>query len=613
MRPEARLGLRVEGVRRQVPVWPVLVIAESPSDYARLLTLWSPRARFPVLIDDGSVRAQEDIARFVRDFEPERVLRFAPEPGGINAAPLPEDPGRLVNALESVANAAWGARDQQSLVRGWQEIGFTPRGVVVASPNDPAWTAAIALAAGHGQPIIWINREASDVDRVASAEDVRMVTESVQESLELVTQQWKWNDLGDDIDAITLCLSIGSRFDRDGQMMALTDRVGRFSNDKRFAWAGMIFGDASRAAYQAMCSLFLQPTSAWVFDGYEASKAPPYALQRAGEVFEEVSLSVSSNLPPRGGIDDWRRRTEFGVGADVIFVNTQGFTDWFGLSPGRGRTGDVPFLHRPALVHFTHSFSAQRIGDPSTIGGRWLAQGAYVYYGSMDEPTLGGFAPGAQVAARLYSGWALGGAVRHPEGKLWKINLFGDPLHTFGPPARRIEDALEVPETIDIEDDMKAALTARDIGAGVRALVLLGRDSDAVRLCVSARDTSEDGLNPEIARAGIFAALRERDALLVADLFGALSARERRESPFIDALWHAAHESLRTGSPDAGLVGVLGSHIRAGMAVEDAAMVAPALARVRGDEAVRSMYARLIDRARDERDRKALSEALREW
>ena len=35
-----------------------------------------------------------------------------------------------------------------------------------------------------------------------------------------------------------------------------------------------------------------------------------------------------------------------------------------------------------------HSFSAADPPDPSTIAGRWLANGAFLYFGSMNEPFL---------------------------------------------------------------------------------------------------------------------------------------------------------------------------------------------------------------------------------
>ena len=46
---------------------------------------------------------------------------------------------------------------------------------------------------------------------------------------------------------------------------------------------------------------------------------------------------------------------------------------------------------KPAAVLMIHSFSAADPTDPGTIAGRWLANGAFVFFGSMNEPGLQAF------------------------------------------------------------------------------------------------------------------------------------------------------------------------------------------------------------------------------
>src|SRR5690606_22365810 len=113
---------------------------------------WSLERRFPVLIDDGSDEAMENIARFVRAFEPESILRWAPEGGAPGAGMARRQ------RVEAAVASAWGADSYDELPQRWSELGFAPPGAVVAAHNDPAWTAALALAAGRGQQIVWVDR-----------------------------------------------------------------------------------------------------------------------------------------------------------------------------------------------------------------------------------------------------------------------------------------------------------------------------------------------------------------------------------------------------------------------------------------------------------------------
>src|SRR4051812_21537986 len=60
---QVRLGLRAEAVRRGWAAAPVVVIVSDPLSYVRAIGGWTLRSRYPVLLDDGSPSAREDIAR----------------------------------------------------------------------------------------------------------------------------------------------------------------------------------------------------------------------------------------------------------------------------------------------------------------------------------------------------------------------------------------------------------------------------------------------------------------------------------------------------------------------------------------------------------------------
>src|SRR6185295_15618778 len=106
-----------------------------------------------VLIDDGTPAAHENIARFVRGFRPAKVVKWTvkdAKPGGFESADMA--------TIQSCVARAWGLPSEKAnpgdLLDQWKKDGFTPPGLVVAQPGDTAWTAALALGAGRGQPIV---------------------------------------------------------------------------------------------------------------------------------------------------------------------------------------------------------------------------------------------------------------------------------------------------------------------------------------------------------------------------------------------------------------------------------------------------------------------------
>jgi hypothetical protein len=95
----------------------------------------------------------------------------------------------------------------------------------------------------------------------------------------------------------------------------------------------------------------------------------------------------------------------------------------------------------PTAVLIIHSFSATDPNDPQTIAGRWLANGAFIYFGAMHEPFLQSFRPPMQVAGMIAEGLPLGAANRRsppePFGQPWRLVYLGDPLFRLQPRDRR--------------------------------------------------------------------------------------------------------------------------------------------------------------------------------
>lgn len=598
--PAQRLGARIEAVRRQLPVIPAVVIAEDAPSYVEAIARWSLEARYPVLLDDGTDRAREDIARFVRGFRPARVVRFSLKAEGAHA-PLPDAPDARRSALENAAARAWGADGAATLAQRWAEIRFQPPGVVVASDRDPAWTAALALAAGRGQPLVWMTSSVPDggvggaMDSGAG-ESLALAVERACESTGLA-----WRELGDVLDAVTLCVAVPGkvRSGTDG-VVATTDLVGRLSgsdgagrlNGARWAWAGQVFGSEAHAAYSAACALFLMPREAWLFDGYPDHEPwSTWDCSKAADILRAGSMTAEIDDTPRQGLPAWEFRASRTLDAGLVFINSKGNADFFDLEPGRARPGDAPILGVPAFVHFVHSWSATSPADRDTVAGRWLERGAYAYAGSVHEPFLQAFVPTPSAAARLLSLFPWGAAVRMDQGPAWRVTVLGDPLITLGPGAPRAERDLPLEALVDLEQQMRDAAGERRFADAVHALVLLGRDEDAARLALGVLREQPGNFAPDLARAAVLPVFRaggpDRAGSLVR-IYQHLPADAAADPVLRDALWLACLPGL-AAARDETMISTLRTNLRPGQVGRDAAALAPALSALFGRDVAASM------------------------
>ena len=128
---------------------PTVVIVPGGDSYIEAIAQWTPQARFPVLIDDGSARAREDIARFVRAFKPPQVVRWerAGEAaattrerieGAVRAvwsAQLPGEPEAPARRLRRRCSNRWPYSSQRSSSTGLTEI-WLSEPTPIAPPAD---------------------------------------------------------------------------------------------------------------------------------------------------------------------------------------------------------------------------------------------------------------------------------------------------------------------------------------------------------------------------------------------------------------------------------------------------------------------------------------------
>lgn len=506
--PTLTLGLRVRQVQAKLAVAPVVVITRDTASYVEAVSMWRVTSRFPVLIDDGTPGARENIARFVRAFKPEKVVRFASKSASRGNGTA--DPA----AVESAVGRAWStlplteakAFDRTAVLAQWKALQLTPPGIVVAATDDPAWTAALALSAGHGQPIFWTT-SSRRLDAAFTVAEVEKLEKSIETFAEGTGYAWK--ALGDDLDAVTLCTAMQQTITGTSVgVMATTDRVGRqAAGPRRWAWGSQIFGTSAVAAYRAMTALYLPTTAkeAWIFDSYPDSPGwNAYGGKATEDALKALGWTVKGVRTSGGGIDAWREEIAKPIDAAMIFVNTKGEKHQFHLAYGTGTLAEVPFLTVPSLVNFVHSYSAQFVGTRDTLAGRWLDRGAAGYIGSVDEPQLSGFVPTPVVATRLAAGIPLAAAARYDDAPPHKITIIGDALWTVGGAPIPKAPPAAIPSfegAIDLSEEVKS-LVRSDLAEGVWSLVMLGRDAEASRLAAALATTEAGQWNAAAAVAG---------------------------------------------------------------------------------------------------------------
>jgi hypothetical protein len=630
--PQLLLGQRLAALRQGTTVLGTIVLVSDAPSYLEAIGAWSDAVRFPILVDDGTPEAREDIARFARAFRPTRVVRYGPEPSKAASATFDKPDTTSVQlaheqSWDAVAESAGLANPVARLASRWREVGHVPPGLVLATANDPAWAGGLALAAGWGQPFSFVGsgQDVNSAMQVKHADGLEKMARDAAAASGLT-----WDKLGDDIEAITLAMNVPARIaENDKEFFALTDRVGRSGDGlkagARWAWCGQLFGSVPRGVYRAMCSLFIQPEEAWIFDSY-AESAPwnTWDGTQAKKVAESegwpVKLGVKLFDTPNNTAAAWRTASARPLSAGLVLVNTMGNWDFFDLQAGRREPGDIPVQRVPTMVHMVHSWSARNPDDRTTVGGRWLDQGSYVYVGSVHEPFLQAFVPTPQVMGRLLAGAPIGAAVRQENTQVWRVTTLGDPLAVIGAPMKRdtetlpklgsTETAAGTPSTLptDIASGLREALTTSDFERAFEILILQGRDAEVARLA-AALLLKPDAKVPARAWAlAVLPLIREgniADGLLA---FSRADATMRKETATLDGVW------LAIASPEAGLdreavLDALRASPRRDSFARDALALAGPWSRVRGEPAARTMLRSLSESAPNDAARRAISDA----
>lgn len=645
--PPTLLAQRIAAVRSETTIAPTLILVPDEPSFFTALAKWhdgKARTLFPILIDDGTLAAREDIARFSRAFKPTSTLRFSAK-GETPTA------GTLTTTLAS----SWGAADEPAYYAALAKRSAAPGplGAVVTDPADPARTAAVAIASAYGQALVLTQSPAPAngtitipaADKLSSAIFARLNELKIP-----------FNALGDQIDTVALCFNtpcnvtvgadgappnaIPQLVAKPGEALSLTDLVGRSLTGyrtERWGYATQVPGSAARAAYRAMSAIFLHQSSAVAFNGYDRTgEFGNYAPTEALKALKQAGLETGFLDRPAQSSEDWRSWASGSLSPevrwsktagpypkggtltnDLFLINTMGNSDFFQLQPGLCFAGDAPFLQFPAAVNFTHSWSLQHSADPTTVGGRWLDRGAFCYVGSVHEPYLSAFVTQNQFGQRIAAGWPIAIAARvqasdkpaNPFSAPWRIAVIGDSLWTLGPALKRSEAPIALTGTTDLAAEFPDHVKAQRFAQALDTAAMLGRDDVAARLARAALNDSPQKFDHETAMRAVLIAYRAGDLETVMAAAQKLDpdAKDGLNPTVADAIWHAVWPQL--GTIKAAQAQLLAKTVRPYSYTWDTTIAATALKRAVGVEAARAFFDQQLSKAPSDFVKKRIEES----
>lgn len=605
------LGARVAALERLLPVVEKVVLVPDEATFLAEISRWSLSGRWPVLLEDDL-----HAPRFIRRFEPRRVFRRS----SVGELPAATEARRQL-ALDAIVRSFGGDPAREDLRGVYEASGFSPPGVVFTEFSDPAWLAAVALAAGRGQ---WLEELPGDHGGASARLDPagwRRLDAAIRQGLDRCGQPYA--ELGDAIDAVTLCRVLPVKANADlpaaarislpvphldpNADLAVTDLLGRHPDGRRYAVVSQVFGTAPQCVAAAMSALFLDRREVWMLNTYrEEGDWGMFAIGPLGTLLQQIGYSSRTVEGADGEVEAAWLGFKSAPPPDLLLLNSSGDPDRMSLGSDRlGWVQDIPILDRPLALQMVHSFSLARPDDPETLGAAWLREGVYAYAGAVAEPFLAAFIPPRFLLERLANLVPFLVAARQVEGLFsppWRVMTYGDPLMLAAPPHRhrvpRVPPpAAELVAGRDLRDAAKDSLRqASEAGSpeafrtAMHDLVLLGRDEVAASLW---RAAAERGAGPAVAP--------QAQAILfrLGDLPGFIEAWRADPAPSSRArtmLWQLANPLLaETG--DAGLVMLLQQNLRGPRSIVDLERLAPALRRVLGVPVARRIVQRELDAA----------------
>lgn len=601
-------------MRTRIPVVDQVVIVPDLPTMLDELGRWSPQGHWPILIDGDDLN---DL--FIRRFGPGRVLRRERVEASADQT-----------AVETAVARAWDLDSGPVADTAAKVLGTPVPGIVLSDPKSSARAAAALLAAGRGQHLGWVHGDWGRSGKRLSATQGAALSKAVEAAC--AETGAAWSTLGDAIDTVTICRDLAARIDggerigsdnaQNPPALAVTDVIGRHSDGRRWAFTGWIFGTASHSAFMANCSLFIPRSRVWLGDTYP-NRDPwsNWKLSGAAKVLRDNGYQVALTAPLTP--DTLTQASANGLAADLIMVVSKGNADFFRLAGDLDvDAAQVPVLSTPAAVYMLHSWSLLSPYDARTVGGRWIANGAYADIGSSQEPSLNAFVPGELIAKRLTVGipWLIAGRFwpgeSGPASNPWRVNTIGDPLMSAPPPGKMNRRKVDAPEeippgyasfSVEAKEALEAAASAPSdalFATAITGAVRSGRDALAVQMYAAAEERSVAG--PRSSAAVLEAAVLEGNAATAAAAAGRLPALDRRQG---DLLW-AVGAPLLMGHPDAALVSLLEQTIDPRQSAGRVRLMAAYLKRTQGPLAASAFVQRFLDRATSNRQMRELKKLL---
>lgn len=430
----------------------VVYVAPDLGTYLYAISLWDKDKQSPIFI--GESRFLDIFLKLYPDAKVEKLPR--------------KSVGRITTGLVyRTLYAAWGPETldttpksvgRDELKRRLDSLGLVPQGIVITNVHDAELAGAVALAAGRHQIIGFAtcDQKRSDKVNVWDNSAYERTKEKLRKEVLSQVEEWgyPYKGLGEGIDYITLALNMSHtyRYERPGTDKgydpgyAITDAIGRLTpsgvidvdvaEDPRkgqpsiYAYGGQLIEAAPQmAVYQAMASLFAETRKAFYYHGWNSI----HGLEgvKGSQVLRTVVNTINRDRrsDPLATLDQWRRLTRPEHGYGFIHVAAAGGAyDWFD-----GKVADIPD-GVPCVVYFAQSGSTANPAVTDTLAGRWLYNGAYVYYGAASEPYAHAFNAAQVVAQTLVAGGTFGEAFQRKDTlprqfrRPWRICYIGDPM-----------------------------------------------------------------------------------------------------------------------------------------------------------------------------------------
>lgn len=411
------LGQRIRTLRQNIPTIDQVILVPDADTFLVAIQDWSLKGRYPILIKDSQYTPL-----FINSFKPKKVINLP------SVKPLNND--QKINLIYQAIANSWGAENYQSLKEKWQELNWIPPGVVITSKSDPAYLGAVALAADRGEPLVFLEEDFGKPNDTLNLKQWQNLQEKVENLVK--NTGYSYDQLGDNIDTITLVKNLAIKYQspyNKQEQLAVTDGLGRDKNDKRWAITGVVYGTSIRSVYMAMCGIFLQQKTAFLYDSYDHNEPwINYQMKTASADLKKENFKTELWQRPKARLKTWLKLIKKPWQYDLIVINSKGNPDFFHVGNKSAYVKDIPNLKVPAILHLIHSWSLAFPDDINTVGGRWLDKGIYAYVGSVNEPYLWAFIPPKYLIKRMKNGVPFLIASRYFDSPPWKIATIGDPL-----------------------------------------------------------------------------------------------------------------------------------------------------------------------------------------